>query len=70
MTPKKIISHTVLANMDMLAVTNPGLRDALEKALVFYELSGSPEFFDDDEEVLSPSPDENDDEEYEYDDYM
>lgn len=62
MTPKKIISKEMLANMEMLAVTNPGMMDALEQAKVIYALNGSPIFYDDDDEDVDE--DDDDDEDY------
>lgn len=50
MNPKKIITEEMLANMEMLAVTNPGMLDALEQAKVIYALNGSPNFFEDEDE--------------------
>lgn len=47
--PKRIIPDDMLANMEMLAVTNPGMRDILEQAKVIYTLNGSPNFYDDEE---------------------
>lgn len=46
--PKTIITPEMLANMEMFAVTHPGMRDLLEQCKVLYTLSGSPTFFDED----------------------
>jgi len=48
--PKKIISEEMLSNMEMLAVTNPVMRDMLEQAKVIYTLNGSPKFYDGDDD--------------------
>lgn len=56
--PKTIITPEMLANMEMFAVTNPGMRDLLEQCKVLYELSGAPKYFEDEDE------DEDEDEEY------
>lgn len=42
----------MLRNMEMLAITNPGMLDALEQAKVIYSLSGSPVFFDEGEKLF------------------
>jgi len=49
---KQIISEDVLRNMEMLAVTNPAMRDILEQAKVIYVLNGEPKFFDDGSEDI------------------
>jgi hypothetical protein len=41
---KRIITEDTLRNMEMLAVTNPGMKDLLEQCKVFYVLTGSPDF--------------------------
>lgn len=43
--PKRIISEEMIQNMEMLAITNPAMRDILEQAKVIYALAGSPDFF-------------------------
>lgn len=43
--PRTIITMEMLMNMEMLAVTNPAMKDILEQAKVIYALAGSPEFF-------------------------
>jgi hypothetical protein len=44
--PKQIITTEMLSNMEMLAVTNPAMRDILDQAKVIYELAGAPQYFD------------------------
>jgi len=51
--PKEIIPWDMLANMEMLAVTNPGMRDVLEQAKVIYALNGSPKFYEEADEESS-----------------
>ena len=40
----------MLANMEMFAITHPGMKDLLEQCKVFYELSGSPKFFEEEDD--------------------
>ena len=49
--PKSIITPEMLANMEMFAITHPGMKDLLDQCKVFYELSGSPKFFEDDADI-------------------
>ena len=46
MNARSTISVDMLMNMEMLAITNPAMKDILEKAKVIYSLAGSPDFFD------------------------
>ena len=68
--PKKIITEEMLANMEMLAITNVGMRDILEQAKVIYALNGSPNFFecnDDEEDPYVEKYEEYDEDEYDED---
>lgn len=65
---KKIISGDMLANMEMLAITNVGMRDILEQAKVIYALNGSPDFFARDDDENDDEPCVNKYEEYNDDD--